>query len=82
MTQNALVSKGDHGQIIVTAYKEFCCPACGRVLFETQLPLALKIICSRCQGMWKVEGGKSVMLRIPKHVSGKMKGDIEKLYKK
>jgi phage FluMu protein Com len=82
MTQNASISKDENGQFAVTAYKEIHCPACGRILFESQVPLAVKIICSRCQGMWKIEDGKEVMLRPPKHVAGKMLlNGVEKFYK-
>jgi phage FluMu protein Com len=83
MTHNASISKDEQGQFVVTAYKEFHCPACGRILFESQLPPALKIICNRCRGMWKIGNGESVMLRPPKHISGKMLlNGVEKFYKK
>jgi hypothetical protein len=82
LTQNASISKDEQGKFIVTAYKEFKCPACGRVLFESQAPPALKIICNRCRGMWKIDGGDAVMLRPPKHIAGSMLDGVEKFYKK
>jgi DNA-directed RNA polymerase subunit RPC12/RpoP len=82
MTQNASISKDENGQFTVTAYREVHCPACGRIFFESQVPLAAKIICSRCGGMWKMEGDRTIMLRPPKRIAGKMLlNGVEKFYK-
>ena len=77
MTQNASVSIGEHGQVIVTAYKEFRCPACGRCLLEVQGEAKIKIVCGRCRGVWKLEaGGTTKMIKPPRHIAGKILLDI------
>ena len=84
MTQNASVSTDEQGQVVVAAYKEFRCPACGRCLFELQGKVVLKITCGRCRGAWKLEAdGSTKMIRPPRHIAGKMFLDgVEKFYKK
>ncbi|MFA4904703.1 MAG: hypothetical protein WC600_18405 [Desulfobaccales bacterium] len=83
LTQNASISKTEDGQFTVTTYKEFKCPACGRIILEPRPGAEFKIQCHRCGAMWKMEGGSTTMLRPPKKVAGKMFLDgVEKFYKK
>ena len=84
MTLNASVMKQENGQFKVTAYKAFLCPACERLLCELQGNYGvMRIACSRCKAIWRLEDNKTTMVRPPRHVAGKNMLDvIEKHYKK
>ena len=83
MTQNAdIIPEGD-GRHQVVAYRDFCCPACGRCLCSINGKANLKIQCSRCKAYWRVvEGEEPYMIKPPKHVAGKMLLDgVERFFK-
>lgn len=81
MTLNASIAPNPQGGHTVTAYKEFLCPACKRFLCEMKQGV-IRIRCSRCKALWKLEDGVSTMIKPPKKVGGNIINVIEASLKK
>jgi len=72
MTHNASIEPLEHGYRVI-AFKEFSCPACQKMLCEINGSSFIRIRCTKCKALWRIEGGKFEMVKPPERIDGAMK---------
>lgn len=72
MTVNASITKTEDGQFAVQAFREMRCPACERLLFESNGADGLRVSCSRCKARWHIVGNEFHLISPPKKLTGKL----------